>query len=142
MPVLLAHGMPGPLQHQITVISQGSMSLNRSSSDLCKRLSVNTTVVTSGLTLHNYKLRKGLGFKSELHKNKTFRISIWFVPLHHSLFNLIGCMSSYQGKRKKAGGDRQLYSRVWMNHLCNFFKAEATFIPRNWQHTLSDVPDY
>lgn len=28
-----------------------------------------------------------------------------------------------------------------MNHLCNTFKAVATFIPKNWQHTPSVLPD-
>lgn len=61
--------------------------------------------------------------------------------MYQSLFNLISCPSSYHGKRKKTASDRQLCLRVWMNHLCNIFEAEATFIPRNWQHTIFDVPD-
>lgn len=44
--------------------------------------------------------------------------------------NLIRCLSRYHGKRQKAASNRQLCCRVWMNHLCNTFKAEAPFIPK------------
>lgn len=29
-----------------------------------------------------------------------------------------------------------------MNHPCNTFKTEATFIPKNWQQTPSVLPDF
>lgn len=44
--------------------------------------------------------------------------------------NLIRCLSRYHGKRQKTASNRQLCCRVWMNHLCNTFKAEAPFIPK------------
>lgn len=44
-----------------------------------------------------------------------------------SLIGLVVPPASYHGKRKKTVSDRQLCLRVWMNHLCHIFKAEATF---------------
>lgn len=55
--------------------------------------------------------------------------------------NLIRCLSRYRGTRKKAVNNRQLCCRVRMNHPCNTFKTEATFIPKNWQRTPSVLPD-
>lgn len=63
--------------------------------------------------------------------------------LYSSLCNVISCPPvSHHGKRRKAISDRQFGLRVWLNHLSQILKAQATFSPRNWQHTVSDVPDY
>lgn len=75
-------------------------------------------------------LGKVYGLKTGSERRKLFHKSMCFISIS---LNLIRCLSRYRGMRKKAVSNRQLCCRVWMNHPCNTFKTEATFVPKNWQ---------